>query len=159
MPKLPARCRAAVYRLCCHRNPPIRVCRSAFRAAGVPFVLSSQHHCNVFRSIWACSRVPLMLLSQRLYSNFWLRQLVFLVLLRLPFHDKTNMIYWKFQSPFLIYTVIITCKPDVMYRKCRSCPCARCKYGTGRHYTSPRFILRPAFVRCVYGPSRYYMIH
>ena len=122
-------------------------------------MLSSQHHCNVPRSICACSRVPLMLLSQRLYSNFWLRQLAFLVLLRLPFHDKTNMIYWKFQSPFLIYAVIITCKTDVIYRKCRSCPCARCKYGTSCYHTSPCFILRPAFARCVYGTSRYYMIH
>ena len=144
-------------------------------------MLLSQHHCNVFRSICACCRVPFMLSSQRLYCNFWLRQLVFLVLLRLPFHDKTNMIYWKCRPPFLIYAVIITCKTDVIYRKCRSCPCsgcrhggslhytsprfilrpafARCKYGESCHYTSPRFILRPAFARCKYGRSRYYMIH
>ena len=119
-------------------------------------MLSSQHHRNVPRSIWACCRVPFVLSSQRLYCNFWLWQLAFLVLLRLPFHDKTHMIYRKCSSPFLIYAVIIACKTDVMYRKCRSCPCARCKYGGSLHYTSLRFILRPAFARCVYGESRHY---
>ena len=119
-------------------------------------MLSSQHHCNVPRSICACSRVPLMLLSQRLYSNFWLRQLAFLVLLCLPFHDKTHMIYWKCSPPFLIYAVIITYKTDVIYCKCRSWPCARCVYSESCHYTSPCFILRPAFDRCVYGESRHY---
>ena len=130
-----------------------------FPCSCVPFVLSSQHHCNVFRSIWACCPVPFVLSSQRLYCNFWLRQLAFLVLLRLPFHDKTHMIYRKCSPPFLIYAVIIACKTSMIYRKCRLCPCSGCRYGEGCHYTSPRFILRPAFARCLYGTSRYYMIH